>query len=219
MTMDATPPPAAWHPDPSGMHQLRYWDGMQWTQHVSDNGVQTSDPIRSAEEIAKSAARAKKESERSAEKAAKEAEKSAKEVERATARDAAKQAREEKASATAARRADEKAQVMANPLGSFGGALLRGGLLTYQMKKIDMTEATAEATLSAPSQRTTATRMGAGLLIAGPVGLVAGALARKDSSKCYVTITTPNGMIVVEGRAKDYPSAVTFADGINRSRR
>ncbi|MBJ7363224.1 MAG: DUF2510 domain-containing protein, partial [Ilumatobacteraceae bacterium] len=23
--------PAAWHPDPTGRHQLRYWDGQDWT--------------------------------------------------------------------------------------------------------------------------------------------------------------------------------------------
>jgi hypothetical protein len=27
--------PANWYPDPSAPHQLRYWDGAQWTQHVS----------------------------------------------------------------------------------------------------------------------------------------------------------------------------------------
>jgi Protein of unknown function (DUF2510) len=36
-----TPPAPAgqWMPDPSGGHQLRWWDGSAWTQHVSDNGV------------------------------------------------------------------------------------------------------------------------------------------------------------------------------------
>lgn len=34
---------AGWHPDPSGRHQLRYWDGRAWTDSVSDNGVQSSD--------------------------------------------------------------------------------------------------------------------------------------------------------------------------------
>jgi hypothetical protein len=33
-----------WHPDPSGRHQLRYWDGSSWTDHVSDGGVVASDP-------------------------------------------------------------------------------------------------------------------------------------------------------------------------------
>ena len=35
---------AGWHPDPSGRHQLRYWDGTTWTDSVSDNGVAASDP-------------------------------------------------------------------------------------------------------------------------------------------------------------------------------
>jgi hypothetical protein len=30
---------AQWMPDPSGSHQLRWWDGSAWTEHVSDNGV------------------------------------------------------------------------------------------------------------------------------------------------------------------------------------
>ncbi len=35
--------PAAWHPDPTGRHQLRYWDGQDWTEHVSDHGAQAID--------------------------------------------------------------------------------------------------------------------------------------------------------------------------------
>jgi uncharacterized protein YxjI len=38
--------PAAWHPDPMGRHQLRYWDGNAWTDHVSNEGVQTTDAVR-----------------------------------------------------------------------------------------------------------------------------------------------------------------------------
>jgi uncharacterized protein YxjI len=37
--------PANWHPDPTGRHQLRYWDGSVWTDHVSDNGVAGVDPV------------------------------------------------------------------------------------------------------------------------------------------------------------------------------
>ncbi len=36
--------PANWHPDPYGRHELRYWDGSQWTEHVSSHGRQTIDP-------------------------------------------------------------------------------------------------------------------------------------------------------------------------------
>ena len=33
-----------WHPDPTGRHELRYWDGSAWTAAVSDAGQQTDDP-------------------------------------------------------------------------------------------------------------------------------------------------------------------------------
>ncbi|RJS46979.1 AIM24 family protein [Nocardioides cavernaquae] len=35
---------AAWLPDPTGKHELRYWTGDSWTEHVADDGVQTTDP-------------------------------------------------------------------------------------------------------------------------------------------------------------------------------
>ncbi|RHW27596.1 DUF2510 domain-containing protein [Nocardioides immobilis] len=41
---------AAWHPDPTGRHELRYWDGTQWTEHVSDGGVQSVSPLTPPEE-------------------------------------------------------------------------------------------------------------------------------------------------------------------------
>jgi hypothetical protein len=37
--------PAAWHPDPTGRFELRYWDGQKWTDHVSTQGTQGSDPV------------------------------------------------------------------------------------------------------------------------------------------------------------------------------
>ena len=36
--------PAAWHPDPYGRHQQRYWDGNRWTEHVASGGQQGVDP-------------------------------------------------------------------------------------------------------------------------------------------------------------------------------
>lgn len=38
------PTPASWYPDPLGRHELRYWDGGQWTEHVSSHGRQGTDP-------------------------------------------------------------------------------------------------------------------------------------------------------------------------------
>lgn len=37
--------PAGWYQDPTGRHQLRYWDSQRWTQHVSDDGLQSIDPM------------------------------------------------------------------------------------------------------------------------------------------------------------------------------
>lgn len=38
-------PPAGWHPDPAGRHEHRYWDGTTWTDHVSDAGTVSADPL------------------------------------------------------------------------------------------------------------------------------------------------------------------------------
>jgi Protein of unknown function (DUF2510) len=39
---EPTPPPLAppgWHPDPSGQHQLRWWDGTGWSEHTWNEGA------------------------------------------------------------------------------------------------------------------------------------------------------------------------------------
>jgi uncharacterized protein YxjI len=36
--------PAGWYADPLGRHQMRYFDGAQWTEHVSSNGQTSIDP-------------------------------------------------------------------------------------------------------------------------------------------------------------------------------
>jgi uncharacterized RDD family membrane protein YckC len=36
--------PARWAPDPLARHEYRYWDGTQWTEHVSDAGTVGIDP-------------------------------------------------------------------------------------------------------------------------------------------------------------------------------
>ena len=41
--MDPQNPPR-WAADPTARHQYRYWDGNDWTDQVSDNGVVSSDP-------------------------------------------------------------------------------------------------------------------------------------------------------------------------------
>lgn len=36
--------PAGWYADPANRYELRYWDGSQWTEHVSRGGQQFTDP-------------------------------------------------------------------------------------------------------------------------------------------------------------------------------
>lgn len=43
--MASTP---GWHPDPSGRHQHRFWDGDRWTDQVSDGGTTGTDPVDAA---------------------------------------------------------------------------------------------------------------------------------------------------------------------------
>ena len=41
-------PSPGWNPDPLGRHEYRYWDGQDWTDDVSDDGVTSVDPIDAA---------------------------------------------------------------------------------------------------------------------------------------------------------------------------
>jgi len=36
---------ASWLTDPTGAHELRYWNGSSWTEHVSDQGTTGQDPL------------------------------------------------------------------------------------------------------------------------------------------------------------------------------
>ena|SRR5215475_12748606 len=36
---------AGWHPDPARRHEYRVWDGARWTEHVSDHGAHSIDPL------------------------------------------------------------------------------------------------------------------------------------------------------------------------------
>lgn len=40
-----TTSPANWYPDPTGRHELRWFDGSVWTDHVSTRGVTAIDPV------------------------------------------------------------------------------------------------------------------------------------------------------------------------------
>jgi len=37
--------PAAWYPDPTERHELRYWNGVVWSPHVATAGRVSTDPV------------------------------------------------------------------------------------------------------------------------------------------------------------------------------
>ena len=39
------PAPGSWQRDPWNRHELRYWDGHRWSEHVSDSGNRGFDPV------------------------------------------------------------------------------------------------------------------------------------------------------------------------------
>ena len=44
-TSNVTTTPAMWAQDPWQQHQLRYWDGTRWTEHVANGGTTALDPV------------------------------------------------------------------------------------------------------------------------------------------------------------------------------
>ncbi len=68
---------------------------------------------------------------------------------------------------------------------------------------------------AAISSRVTATRVVAGAAIAGPIGAVVGALAKKDRSKVYLAVTTPDDHVLLELKGKEEGEARRFAGNLN----
>lgn len=43
---DTQSTPANWYPDPTRRHELRYWDGTAWTDHISNHGKTGKDSVQ-----------------------------------------------------------------------------------------------------------------------------------------------------------------------------
>lgn len=77
----------------------------------------------------------------------------------------------------------------------------------------------ARAEFESGSDRTrpTLVRIGAGALLAGPVGAIAGGMFKKDRTKAYVTITFEDGAtVIIDGPAKDEKKMREFTAQVNR---
>lgn len=82
--------------------------------------------------------------------------------------------------------------------------------------KRDVAGASAEYESGADRSRPTLTRIGAGALLAGPVGAIAGGMFKKDKTKGYVTIIFRDGAtVIIDGPAKDEKKMREFASAVN----
>lgn len=126
--------------------------------------------------------------------------------------------------ASAAARQDARASAPDPPAEArYGGHVATGDVYIYTPTS---GQATAHKTLSgatatfetgADRSRPTLTRIGAGAIIAGPVGAVVGGLFKKDTSKGYVTVVFADGdTAILEGPSKDEPKMRQFAADVNR---
>lgn len=76
--------------------------------------------------------------------------------------------------------------------------------------------ASASVEDGADTNRPTLTRVGAGAIIAGPLGAIVGGLVRKDTSRIYVTVEFPDGRaVVIDAPRKDSAKAREFAAKVN----
>lgn len=104
---------------------------------------------------------------------------------------------------------------------SYGGHSAQGDLYTYPHqsghKFKTLSGATALFESGADKSRPTLTRVGTGALIAGPAGAVVGALFKKNTSQCYVTVVFSDGdTAILEGPIKDESKMRQFAADVNR---
>lgn len=100
---------------------------------------------------------------------------------------------------------------------SFEGHKLNGQKLTKFPNTWDIKGANAYIENGANiGSRITATRVAAGLVLAGPIGGIIGGLAKKDRNKIYVLIETTNNEVVsIETKAKDEAKARAFINKVN----
>ena len=77
--------------------------------------------------------------------------------------------------------------------------------------------ATAEFEHGSDRKRPTLTRIGAGALLAGPVGAIAGGMFKKDKTKNYITVVFSDGAtVIIDGPAKDEKKMREWVAAFNR---
>lgn len=98
---------------------------------------------------------------------------------------------------------------------NFAGAYLMGDTVKHGLKKWPVAECSAEFQTGEQLAKMSASRVVGGAVLLGPLGAVLGGMAKKDKSKAYVALQTPDGPVVLEGPMKDQKDAMQFAANIN----
>ncbi|MGJ3507946.1 hypothetical protein [Enemella sp. A6] len=172
------------------------------------------------------AAKAKRVEEAEARKAQDRAKMAALRAQHAEAREARRQAdpaADLKAAAKAAAKAEQKADRQARaklPTGTFDKLRLSGGVLHQGiLKSWPAAECSASVESgSALQERMTATRVIAGAVLAGGLGAVIGAMAKKKSGgEMFLVIEVPGDAIVLEVAPKQLKDAHRFVAAVNAS--
>lgn len=101
---------------------------------------------------------------------------------------------------------------------SFKGIKVSGGRVQKGLTVYPIAKCTVDLVEGGKSSRMTATRIGAGALLAGPVGAIIGGMAKKDRSKTWVIVTHPGGSFQEEVSSKDKPKAVAFVRSFEAAR-
>lgn len=106
-----------------------------------------------------------------------------------------------------------------NPLASFGTLIVTPVYVQEPMVGRYPREG-ARATLetgAGESSRITATRVATGAVLAGPVGAIIGAMAKKDTTKIHVIVELADGTVLMtEGPRKQMKKAVALVNEINK---
>lgn len=95
--------------------------------------------------------------------------------------------------------------------GTFRGVELWSNSIRQGRATYPLIGAIADVEMGASKERITATRVGLGAFIAGPVGAVVGANSKKSQTKGYLSITTQEGSVLIEFSAKEEAQARRFA--------
>ena len=102
----------------------------------------------------------------------------------------------------------------------FGDLVLDGNTIYCQGQAVPLGRARAELVDGdAARSRMTATRIAAGAVIAGPVGALIGGLAKKQTGRIYVLVTTDDGRVLSgDGPGKETGKAASFVAKVNAAR-